>query len=57
MSWAGHVAGVGERRDASKISVRNTRDLGISGGIILKCILEIVNWINLAQNIRSAGIL
>jgi hypothetical protein len=31
---------VGERRGTSKISVRNTQDLGINGWIILKCVLE-----------------
>jgi hypothetical protein len=40
MRWAGHVARMGEKRNAYRILVGKQEDQGVSGWTILKCILE-----------------
>jgi hypothetical protein len=40
MRWAGHVARIGETRNAYRILVRKPEDQGVGGWTILKWILE-----------------
>jgi len=61
MSWAEHVARIGERRGVYRVLVgkpegkNHLEDTGVNGRIILRCILRNcdvggVDWIDLAQD-------